>query len=65
MNAITRNALNAVANTIGSKDKHEVMTLSIKLLIEAGVDAERAIDFVLGDGTTQKMISEIKARIAL
>ncbi len=56
---ITTAQLNAVATLIGTTDKHLVFAACIKTLVEDGMDARTAFDFVCGKHNVDTMISEL------
>jgi hypothetical protein len=56
---ITTEQLNAVAAMIGTTDKNLVFTACIKTLVEAGIDAKLAMEFVLGKNKVDAMIGDL------
>ena len=56
---ITTEQLNAVANMLGTTDKNLVFSACIKTLIEAGIDARAAFDFVCGKHNIDTVIGEL------
>lgn len=56
MNAAT---LNQVANLLGTTDKNVVFSAVLKTLIEEGVAANVAFDFLFGEGAYKKFAGEV------
>ena len=56
---ITTEQLNAVAALLNTTDKNLVLSVCIKALVEAGMDAADAIDAVLGAGRFMEIANAI------
>jgi hypothetical protein len=56
---ITTEQLNAVAAMIGTTDKNLVFTACINTLVETGMDAKLAMEFVLGKTNVDAMIGDL------
>ena len=60
---VTNETLNQVASLLNTTDKAAVLLASVKVLVDNGADVHAAFDFVIGEGSYNKLKSELHARL--